>query len=199
MRHGIPGFLFSDTGSHLLQSHIMRGLSVVLVASLLVANSDASSAAAVAPTPRRSRSVVPFRRSTKRPVSEALLYANVAIFVLLAGKPGAFAALAKDDYLVRRGGYHRLVTACFLHGGVAHLLMNSQSLRMLGPQVEGWFGSGRFAALYLTAGVSGNALSFAAGRAPLSVGASGASTAAPLERPCPPCGGLGWPSGASPH
>ena len=61
-----------------------------------------------------------------------------------------------------------------MHGSLLHLAANTQSLRVLGTPVERWFGPERFAATYLLSGVAGNALSLGVGRAPLSVGASGA-------------------------
>jgi membrane associated rhomboid family serine protease len=115
-----------------------------------------------------------FRRAVRTPISAAVTFVNVAAFVLLLRAPRAFSALTKDDVLIRGGQVHRMVSSCFLHGGIVHLGLNMQALRTLGPEVEEWFGHERFAGVYLLSGVSGNALSLATRTAPLSVGASGA-------------------------
>jgi len=55
-------------------------------------------------------------------------------------------------------GYHqwwRLVTAGFLHGGIAHILMNSWVLFDLGAQVEEVYGTSRLIVLYFVATVCG--------------------------------------------
>ncbi|MDR1117914.1 MAG: rhomboid family intramembrane serine protease [Bifidobacteriaceae bacterium] len=51
----------------------------------------------------------------------------------------------------------RLVTAGFLHGGVAHLLLNMYALWVVGSFVEQLIGRWRFAALYLASVVGGHA------------------------------------------
>lgn len=79
----------------------------------------------------------------------------------------------KDNILIAQGQYWRLLAATFLHGGIAHLLMNSFSLFVLGPDTERIYGTARFTALYLLAGLSGSIASYAFSAAP-SVGASGA-------------------------
>ena len=104
-----------------------------------------------------------------------LLYANAATFVVLYRQGGLFRALAKDDRMLRRGGSfqsYRMLSACFLHANLPHLLVNSNSLNALGSSVEPWFGSRRTAYIYAAAGISGNYFSFRTGRSPLSVGAS---------------------------
>jgi rhomboid protease GluP len=80
---------------------------------------------------------------------------------------------AKFGPAVSAGQYWRLLTACFLHIGVLHLLFNSWMLFSLGQQMEQLYGAVRFSALYLLAGVAGNTLSYV-GNDSLSAGASGA-------------------------
>lgn len=77
-----------------------------------------------------------------------------------------------NDYILE-GEYWRLFTAMFLHGGIAHLLVNCYSLFVLGTLVERLFGRGKFIGSYLIAGVLGNIISFMFVRG-YSVGASGA-------------------------
>lgn len=118
-------------------------------------------------------SLEPYRpRPRRADLASKLLAANLACFVLVRGR--AFPYLAKSNAALRRGQLHRLVSSCFLHGGPLHLAVNCASLRNVGPVVETFFGSERFLATYLGAGISGNLLSWGLGRAPTSVGASGA-------------------------
>ena len=80
---------------------------------------------------------------------------------------------AKVNELVMQGQYWRLLTAMFLHIGVIHLLFNLYALYALGPMVEGYFGHGRFLAIYFIGGLCGSLASYAFSPA-ISAGASGA-------------------------
>lgn len=73
------------------------------------------------------------------------------------------------------GQWWRLVGAMFLHGSLIHLLINGYALYILGPDVERMFGTARFAAIYMGAGLAGSAASYGFGSisAP-AIGASGA-------------------------
>jgi rhomboid protease GluP len=79
---------------------------------------------------------------------------------------------------VHDGRIETLVTACFLHGGIVHLLFNMLALVQAGPIVERAVGSARMAPVYLVAGICGYALSVAYGlfahTGMPSLGASGA-------------------------
>lgn len=80
----------------------------------------------------------------------------------------------KDNSLIYlEGQYWRLLTATFLHGGIAHIFMNAFSLYIIGPDTERIYGTWRFLAVYMLAGLSGSVLSYAFSPNP-SVGASGA-------------------------
>lgn len=126
---------------------------------------------------RGSSSLAPrvYRRQRKTPVTRALLYANGIAFVALFNRNGVFKALAKNDLMIRRSNAqsYRLLTACFLHANLPHLLVNCYSLNALGNNVEPWFGSRRTGVVYASAGLAGNLLSLRTGTAPVSVGASG--------------------------
>ena len=121
------------------------------------------------------RHVVPYQRQRQTPVTNFLLCANGAAFVALFRRDAVFRALAKNDLMIRRSTVqsYRLVSSCFLHANVAHLLVNCNSLNALGRCVEPWFGSRRTATVYGAAGLAGNLLSLRLATAPLSVGASG--------------------------
>lgn len=116
----------------------------------------------------------PYKVQREKPVTQWVLYANAATFVVLYRQGGLFRALAKNDAMIRRGGLqsYRLLSACFLHANLPHLLVNSNSLNALGSSVEPWFGSRRTAYIYAAAGLSGNYFSFRTGMALTSVGAS---------------------------
>jgi rhomboid protease GluP len=90
---------------------------------------------------------------------------------------------AKVNPLVAAGQYWRLYTATLLHSGIIHLLFNLYALFALGPMLESYIGSVRFAAIYLVGGLVGSLASYAFSTDPagglsildgLSVGASGA-------------------------
>lgn len=73
------------------------------------------------------------------------------------------------------GQWWRLASAMFLHFGALHLGMNMWALWDGGKLVERMYGAGRFLAIYIIAGVSGNLLSLVVqGNAAVSGGASGA-------------------------
>jgi membrane associated rhomboid family serine protease len=72
------------------------------------------------------------------------------------------------------GEWWRVITSIFLHAGMMHLLFNGYVLYALGPFFERIFGPVRFLTLFLFSGVVGNIASLYLGKAPLSVGASGA-------------------------
>jgi rhomboid protease GluP len=73
-----------------------------------------------------------------------------------------------------QGEWWRMVTSLFLHGSLLHLLFNMIALWQVGQLVERLFGSLRFAALYLIAGVCGSLASVLWNPQVNSVGASGA-------------------------
>ena len=73
------------------------------------------------------------------------------------------------------GEAHRLFTAMFLHGSLAHVLFNTYAIFIVGGMVEPIFGRVRFLLIYLLGGLTGSAASLALGGLEgASVGASGA-------------------------
>jgi membrane associated rhomboid family serine protease len=94
------------------------------------------------------------------------LIANVFVFLLtsLEGAAQSNYVLvqygAKVNSLIDAGEWWRFVTPIFLHGGVAHLLMNMYGLFILGPYVEKLYGSARFVVFWVVAGVAGVVASY---------------------------------------
>lgn len=109
----------------------------------------------------------------------ALLAANVLVWLAMTAAGGSTDTEvlirfgAKVNILIAEGQAWRLLTSMFLHIGLMHLLFNSYALFVFGVEVERLYGSPRFLAIYLLAGLWGALASFAFGSA-LSAGASGA-------------------------
>lgn len=114
------------------------------------------------------------------PVTQALLVANVAVYLL-----SGLGVLSLDEFaLWPPGGFEsrfapwQLVTYAFLHGSLAHIFFNMLGLYMFGSEVERLFGS-RFYLLYyfgcvITAALTHLAVTGWTGAPPYpTVGASG--------------------------
>lgn len=123
--------------------------------------------------------------SPSTPVIWALLSLNVLVFALMwLDQSGGASAAAESAKLVRwgsnagpltlHGQWWRLVTSMFLHGGLLHIGFNMLVLWQAGRLVERMFGSARFLALYMIAGVCGSLASVLWNPYVNSVGASGA-------------------------
>jgi membrane associated rhomboid family serine protease len=127
-------------------------------------------------TVRRARTVFGGRVSTTPVVTYILIAINVVAFVLQSADRGlerryalAASAVAGD------GQYERLVTAAFLHYGIAHLLLNMWALFVVGQPLEQWLGRLRFTALYGLSALGGSVLVYLlAAPNTLTAGASGA-------------------------
>lgn len=83
-----------------------------------------------------------------------------------------FGAVSGTDLLA--GQWWRLLTACFVHIGVLHLVGNMFALAMMGPLAELLWGRLRLLLIYLISGVAGSALAMALRPDTLLAGASGA-------------------------
>jgi len=114
-------------------------------------------------------------------MTAALLLANGVVFALEVALGGS----ARPDVLVGMGAMvprliveyeqsWRLVSASFLHIGVAHFLVNAVALLILGRMAERYYGARRFLVLYVLSGLGGALASFQLGQAHISAGASGA-------------------------
>jgi rhomboid protease GluP len=74
----------------------------------------------------------------------------------------------------QQGQYWRAVMPMFLHIGWWHLALNMIPLLLLGPVLEQIYGYGRYAVIYVGAGISGSLLSMYHGHGVPAAGASGA-------------------------
>lgn len=118
------------------------------------------------------------------PATVALVVANVFIFAaMLMNGAGLWHAPnhvqlawgAGFGPATKDGEWWRLGTAMFLHFGIVHLAMNMWALWDGGRLVERLYGSGRFIAVFLGSGLTGNLLSLIVqGDRAVSGGASGA-------------------------
>ena len=77
--------------------------------------------------------------------------------------------------ILGRGEVWRLATCCFMHGSVAHLLINMQSLYNVGSVIESFSGRERFLCVYTAGGILSSLTSLFLTPNP-SVGASGTAT-----------------------
>ncbi|MFB6294835.1 MAG: rhomboid family intramembrane serine protease [Candidatus Nanohaloarchaea archaeon] len=77
-----------------------------------------------------------------------------AAFVLQYTVPGFFDAFVLPPDMTAFTQPWRLLTALFLHGGLAHLLVNSIVLWSFGRQIESMLGVKRFLTVLFTAGVA---------------------------------------------
>ncbi len=125
--------------------------------------------------------------SKKRPiVTYALLISNLVLFVamILSGANAFdidpttlynFGGLVNFSSMDGFTGLYRLIASMFLHGGIVHFLFNMYALYIIGPQLESFFGKGKYLIIYLGSGVIGGLMSmlFQANYV-VSVGASGA-------------------------
>ncbi|MDO5569305.1 MAG: rhomboid family intramembrane serine protease [bacterium] len=81
---------------------------------------------------------------------------------------------ANIDKLVKSGQYYRLLTSVFVHGGFVHLLLNMYAIYIIGPQIENFYGKGKYLFIYLFSGICGSLLSISFNPNTVTLGASGA-------------------------
>lgn len=142
----------------------------------------------------RGRAAAPRALAVQAPVTRALVVACVAIeafaqlfpaydraFTLGFGLiPARVTGVLVGDVAWGAPAWATLATHAFLHGGLAHLVMNMLFLWVVGAAVEETVGSGRFALLYAAGALGGGiaeVLAAPGSQVPV-VGASGAISAA---------------------
>jgi membrane associated rhomboid family serine protease len=129
-------------------------------------------------------------------VTYSLVIVNVVIFVLMLSSSGGHALStvlhggpvadgtvrnwgAQSPLLIEHGQWWRLFSEMFLHASLTHIVFNMASLLAVGTLAERLYGSAKFLAIYLGAGLIGSLASFSYAVAQgnlnvLGVGASGA-------------------------
>jgi membrane associated rhomboid family serine protease len=112
-------------------------------------------------------------------VTTAIIVVNVLIFLAVQGSDSLLDQLslrpfATDDG-VAQGGWHRLITAAFVHQEPLHIAMNMIALWLFGRPLEAILGRSRFLATYFLCALGGSTLSYLfMGVFDGSIGASGA-------------------------
>lgn len=81
-----------------------------------------------------------FQQLTRKSMTNALIFTNVAVFLFQKIYPSLQYALMKVDPLIARGQSYRLLTGCIAHGSIMHLGFNMYSLYNIGPLAEAKFG-----------------------------------------------------------
>ncbi len=116
-------------------------------------------------------------------VTPIIIILNLAVFVGMVST-GVHFMIPESEDLVKwganfrpvtmEGEWWRLLTCCFLHIGVLHLLMNLYALLHIGLLVEPYLGKTRFLAAYLLSGITASLTSLYWHEFTVSAGASGA-------------------------
>lgn len=131
-------------------------------------------------SPNQTRIPVKLHTATDKPV---VTYVILAITVLVFGLQYLSRTLSANQYdwpyilgskindLILSGQVWRLITPILLHANILHIGFNMYALFVIGPQLERFYGHGRFLLLYLIAGFTGNVMSFVLSSNP-SIGAS---------------------------
>jgi len=116
-------------------------------------------------------------------ITPILIDINILVFILMIFNGVNIIVPNKEDLLswganlrpvTLDGQLWRLVTCCFVHIGIPHLLFNMIALLFIGIVLEPQLGKTRFAAAYLITGVTASVNSICWHDMTVSVGASGA-------------------------
>lgn len=108
-----------------------------------------------------------------------LIAINILVFIETLGNStyidNMYAMYAPS---VKQGQYYRLITSCFLHAGIVHIVCNMSSLWNLGRSVERYVNAFELLLVYFAAGICGNLCTMYwdtyTGNYTMSLGASGA-------------------------
>ncbi|MBS1932668.1 MAG: rhomboid family intramembrane serine protease [Bacteroidetes bacterium] len=116
-------------------------------------------------------------------ITPVIIDLNILIFISMAVS-GANILLPDNETLIAWGAnfrpatldgqWWRLITNCFLHIGIFHLLMNMYALLYIGVLLEPYLGRTRFLAAYVSTGIVASSVSLYWHNLTISAGASGA-------------------------
>lgn len=90
------------------------------------------------------------------PIVSAIVAIHLALYFLTFLTPELMQFGVGANYLVDAGEYWRLVTPIFFHAGFGHMLFNSFSLVLFGPELERRLGTWKFLLAYVGTGVMAN-------------------------------------------
>ncbi|RXR21402.1 rhomboid family intramembrane serine protease [Flavobacterium amnicola] len=116
-------------------------------------------------------------------ITPILIYLNIIVFAIMVLLGVDFFSPSSDNLilwganfrpLILDGEWWRLVTNCFLHIGIFHLLMNMYALMYIGVLLEPYLGKFKFVSAYLLAGLLASVTSLWWHDFTISAGASGA-------------------------
>jgi rhomboid protease GluP len=116
-------------------------------------------------------------------ITPILMDLNIIIFIIMAiCGVGLFSPSGEDLInwganlrpLTIEGQWWRLITCCFLHIGIIHLLLNMYALMYIGILLEPYLGKTRFLSAYLLTGLAASMASLWWHEQTISAGASGA-------------------------
>jgi membrane associated rhomboid family serine protease len=99
-------------------------------------------------------------------VTYLLLALNIAIFVLSISPIGRqplndYLSLKGTDLVGKDWRWLRLITCCFAHADILHIVMNMYALYVIGPLLERIWGHFRYLVLYLISGLGGSCTAMA--------------------------------------
>jgi len=157
------------------------------------APAPAGTPGSVAPTAQAPRQVrVPIKLPNPRPIwTYILLGIIVAIYLASQVFPEPPATIVKgytvrnteewlvvmfakiNPFILQDGEVYRMLTAIFLHGGLAHLFFNGYALYIVGRDIERLYGHARFLVIYFLGGLTSSLASMVLNPGAWSVGASG--------------------------
>lgn len=116
-------------------------------------------------------------------ITPILVHLNILIFIIMALTGVNIVSPDNDSLLLwganfrpltLEGEWWRLLTNCFIHIGIIHLLMNMYALVYIGMLLEPFLGRLRFLVAYLLTGIAASAVSLWWHDLTISAGASGA-------------------------
>lgn len=114
-------------------------------------------------------------------ITLAIIVVNVLIFVAVQSssellRQMSLTPISADGDGLMQDGWHRLITAAFVHKEPVHIAFNMIALWLFGRPLEAMLGRSRYIATYLICAVGGSTLSylFMSYQGPGSIGASGA-------------------------
>lgn len=131
------------------------------------------------------KALEPFFVRDNAPVTYTLIYINVFLFVAMAAATSGQSLLMPSIQILHEWGANfgqfslqsqpwRILSQCFLHIGLLHLIINMIVLWDLGVLTERIFGSKYFFVIYFISGLAGSCVSLISNPGLTAAGASGA-------------------------